>query len=120
MKFEPTQTEMMEGAQEAAQFLKALSNDSRMLILCRLAENGEMSVSQLEADLQFRQSKLSQHLTLLRAERLVATRREGKSIYYRLVSTEVEKTLELMHSMFCSEEAVARRREENARFQGAA
>ncbi len=120
MTFEPTQNEMAEGAQEAAQFLKALSNDSRMLILCRLAEKGEMSVSELESDLQFRQSKLSQHLTLLRAERMVATRREGKSIYYRLVSTEVERTLELMHSMFCSEEAVARRREDGSRYQGAA
>ncbi|MEM8690121.1 MAG: metalloregulator ArsR/SmtB family transcription factor [Pseudomonadota bacterium] len=120
MTFEPTQDEMMEGAQEAAQFLKALSNDSRMLILCRLAAAGEMSVSQLEADLQFRQSKLSQHLTLLRAERLVATRREGKSIYYRLVSSEVERTLELMHQMFCSEDAVARRREDRSRYRGAA
>ncbi len=120
MTFEPSQEEMIEGAQEASQFLKALSNDSRMLILCRLAQHGEMSVSQLEADLQFRQSKLSQHLTLLRAERLVATRREGKSIYYRLVSAEVEQTLELMHEMFCSKEAVARRREERSRYRGAA
>ncbi len=119
MKFEPTQEEMIEGAQEAASFLKALSNDSRMLILCRLAERGEMSVSELEADLLFRQSKLSQHLTLLRAERLVATRRDGKSIYYRLVSKEVEQTLELMHSLFCSEEAVNRRREEKSRHRAA-
>ncbi len=115
MAFEPTPQDMAEGAQEAASFLKALSNESRMLILCRLAERGEMSVSELEADLLFRQSKLSQHLTLLRAERLVATRRDGKSIYYRLISKEVEQTLELMHSLFCSEEAVNRRNQEKAR-----
>ena len=119
MTFEPTQQEMAESAQEAASFLKALSNESRMLILCRLAECGEMSVSELEADLQFRQSKLSQHLTLLRAERLVATRRDGKSIYYRLVSKEVEQTLELMHSLFCSEEAISRRQQEKARHRAA-
>lgn len=115
MTFEPSPQDLYEGAQEAAMFLKALSNESRMLILCRLAEHGEMSVSELEANLQFRQSKLSQHLTLLRAERLVATRRDGKSIYYRLISKEVEKTLDLMHNLFCSEEAVARRSEERSR-----
>ena len=103
MKSEPTQEEMMEGAQEAAQFLKALSNDSRMLILCRLAEKGEMSVSQLEADLQFRQSKLSQHLTLLRAERLVATRREGKSIYYSLSDTATARVIELLYELYCAQ-----------------
>ena len=119
MTFEPTPQDMFEGASEASTFLKTLANESRMLILCRLAENGEMSVSELEANLQFRQSKLSQHLTLLRAERLVATRRDGKSVYYRLISKEVEQTLELMHSLFCSEEAVARRNEEKARHRAA-
>ncbi len=118
--FEPSEQELHEGAREAALFLKAISNESRMLILCRLAEEGEMSVSELEKALQFRQSKLSQHLTLLRAERLVATRRDGKSVYYRLVGDEVRKTLDLMHDLFCSQESVKRRQSEQSRFRGAA
>lgn len=115
MTFEPTPEDLYEGAQEAANFLKTLSNDSRMLILCRLLEQGEMSVGELEADLDFRQSKLSQHLALLRSERLVSTRRDGKQVYYRLVRKEVAETLELMHNLFCSQEAVARRKAERAR-----
>ncbi|MGI9400760.1 MAG: ArsR/SmtB family transcription factor [Rhizobiaceae bacterium] len=119
MTFEPTPEEMFEGVHEAALFLKALSNDSRMLILCKLAETDEMSVGELETELKFRQSKLSQHLGLLRAERLVTTRRDGKLVYYRLVSDEVRQTLELMRSLFCSEEAVLRRRGEKSRFEAA-
>ena len=120
MSFEPSEQERFEGAQEAAQFLKTMSNDSRMLILCRLIEKGEMSVSELEADLGYRQSKLSQHLTLLRTERLVAARRDGKNVYYSVMSQEVEKTIELMHGLFCSEEAVKRRQTERSFYKGAA
>ncbi len=120
MSFEPTEQERLEGAQEAAQFLKTMSNDSRMLILCRLIEKGEMSVSELEADLEYRQSKLSQHLTLLRTERLVAARRDGKNVFYSVISKEVEKTVELMHGLFCSEEAVKRRQAERSFYKGAA
>ncbi len=119
MTFQPTPEEMFEGAEEAASFLKTLSNDSRMLILCKLAENDEMSVGELEDELGFRQSKLSQHLGLLRAERFVANRRDGKMVYYRLVSGEVKQTLDLMHALFCSEEAVVRRRAVRSEFRAA-
>jgi DNA-binding transcriptional ArsR family regulator len=101
--------DVIEGAKEAAQFLKALANENRLLILCMLGD-GEKSVTELEQALDLRQPTLSQQLARLRADDLVATRREGKIIYYSLASNEAGKTLELMHGLFCSEEAIERRR----------
>lgn len=99
---------MLAGAAQAADFLKSLGNENRLLILCHLSE-GEMSVSELESTLGLRQPTLSQQLARLRADDLVATRRDGKTIYYSLASEDVSKLLELMYSLFCSAEAKAAR-----------
>lgn len=99
---------MLAGATEAADFLKALGNENRLLILCHLSE-GEMSVSELETALGLRQPTLSQQLARLRSDELVDTRRDGKTIYYSLASDEVRKLLELMYNLFCSTEAKAAR-----------
>jgi ArsR family transcriptional regulator, virulence genes transcriptional regulator len=99
---------MLEGAAQAAEFLKALGNENRLLILCHLSE-GEMSVSELETALGLRQPTLSQQLARLREDELVDTRRDGKTIYYSLASDEVRKMLELMYTLFCSDEAKAER-----------
>jgi DNA-binding transcriptional ArsR family regulator len=72
-------------AGEAAHLLKLLANEQRLIILCRLSEE-EMSVSELGQHVDLAQAALSQHLAKLRAEGLVATRREGQMIYYRLAS----------------------------------
>ncbi|MEQ8806704.1 MAG: metalloregulator ArsR/SmtB family transcription factor [Rhodospirillales bacterium] len=101
--------DILEGAREAAQFLKALANENRLLILCMLGD-GEKSVTELEQALDLRQPTLSQQLARLRADDLVTTRRDGKTIYYSLASNEAGKTLELMHGRFCSEDAIERRR----------
>lgn len=77
-------------AGEAAHLLKLLANDHRLIILCRLGER-EMSVSELLECVDLAQSALSQHLAKLRAEKLVATRRAGQMIYYRLASPEAAK-----------------------------
>ena len=99
---------MLEGASEAADFLKSVANENRLLILCYLSE-GEISVSELEMALGLRQPTLSQQLARLRNDNLVTTRRDGKTIYYSLASEEVGKLLELMYSLFCSDEAKAAR-----------
>lgn len=99
---------MLDGASEAAEFLKSLGNENRLLILCHLSE-GEMSVSELEGALGLRQPTLSQQLARLRTDELVETRREGKTIYYSLASDDVGKILELMYGLFCSPEAKAAR-----------
>lgn len=97
---------MISGASRAADFLKALANENRLLILCHLSE-GEMSVTELEAALGLRQPTLSQQLARLRADELVKTRRDGKTIYYSLGNDHVGKVLELMYGIFCSPEAKA-------------
>lgn len=99
---------MLEGASQAADFLKSLANENRLLILCHLSE-GEVSVSELEVSLGLRQPTLSQQLARLRNDELVTTRRDGKTIYYALASDEVRQMLELMYQLFCSEEAKAAR-----------
>lgn len=77
-------------AGEAAELLKLLANDQRLIILCRLSD-AEMSVSELGQHVRLAQSALSQHLAKLRAQGLVATRREGQSIYYRLANPTARK-----------------------------
>lgn len=98
--------EMMENARKAARFLKALSQENRLLILCHLA-SGEKSVTELEEFLSARQAAVSQQLARLRLEGLVTFRREGKTIYYRLGSDEVRQKLETIYDMFCKPKAKA-------------
>lgn len=95
---------MLDGASQAADFLKSMANENRLLILCHLSE-GELSVSDLESMLGLRQPTLSQQLARLRNDGLVATRREGKTIYYSVASEDVSKMLEFMYNLFCSAEA---------------
>jgi DNA-binding transcriptional ArsR family regulator len=82
--------ELESRAGEAAELLKLLANDQRLIILCRLS-NSEMSVSELGEHVSLAQSALSQHLAKLRAHGLVSTRREGQSIYYRLANPTAQK-----------------------------
>jgi DNA-binding transcriptional ArsR family regulator len=72
-------------AGDAAELMKLLANDQRLIILCRLSE-GELSVSELGQHVSLAQSALSQHLAKLRAHGVVATRRDGQNIYYRLAN----------------------------------
>ncbi|MFN7056649.1 ArsR/SmtB family transcription factor [Hyphomonas sp.] len=92
-----------EKAAEAARFLRALSNEQRLMILCRLS-GGEMKVSALLAGTDLSQSALSQHLAVLRADGLVATRREGQAIHYRIAEPAVLKLIEALAEIFCPEE----------------
>ena len=91
---------LSESVDRAADFLKALANRNRLTILCLLSQ-GEYSVSDLEAVLGIRQPTLSQQLAVLREENLVATRRDGKAIYYRLASPEARELIGVLYSMFC-------------------
>lgn len=100
--------EMRSRAGEAGKFLKSLCNEHRLLILCALVE-GEKSVGELERLLEMRQPHLSQHLTRLRTDGLVRTRRVSRSIYYRLGSEPAERVLGLLYDLFCAKEAAAAR-----------
>ncbi len=86
-------------AAEAAAFLKALSHEGRLMILCHLAER-ERSVTELESLLGARQAAVSQQLARLRLEGLVATRRDGKAIIYSIQDSKVLQQVRLMQTLF--------------------
>ena len=91
---------MIDNAKRASNFLKALAHESRLVILCILAE-GEKSVSELEHELDLRQPTVSQQLARLRADGLVSTRRDGKVIYYSLASDEARTIIGAIYDVFC-------------------
>ncbi len=91
---------MEKNATRACALLGAMSNASRLLILCHLAE-GEKSVGELEPLIGLSQSALSQHLAVLRGKHLVKTRRIGQSIRYRLASDEAIALMHTVHEQFC-------------------
>lgn len=86
-------------ADEAAQLLKLLANDHRLIILCRLSDE-ELSVTELGEYVNLSQSALSQHLAKLRAEKLVATRRDAQTIYYRLASPNALKLVNALCDLY--------------------
>ncbi len=91
---------MMQNATEAAAFLKTISHEGRMLILCHLA-TGEKSVTELEKLLSARQAAVSQQLARLRLEGLVKPRRQGKTMYYSLVDDRPRRIMAVVYEMFC-------------------
>jgi len=90
-------------AGEAANLLKLLANKCRLLVLCYLAEAGELSVGELIDSVGLSQSALSQHLAKLREEGLVATRKEAQSVFYRVCDPRAEQILALLHQIYCPE-----------------
>ncbi len=89
-------------ALRASKFLKAISHEGRLMILCHLA-TGEKSVTELEDLLQARQAAVSQQLARLRREGLVMSRREGKAIYYSLTDERPSRIIEVVYDLFCRE-----------------
>ena len=87
-------------AKKASELLKALSHETRLVILCLLAE-GERSVSDLEEILAMPQAAVSQQLARLRFDRLVNARRDGRMIYYSLANQEVTAVINMLHQLFC-------------------
>lgn len=89
-----------ENAERASNFLKAISHEGRLMILCHLS-TGEKSVTELEELLSARQAAVSQQLSRLRMEGLVEPRREGKAIYYSLTDERAVKILDVVYNLFC-------------------
>ena len=102
---QPTIEEMREHATEAAGLMSALGNESRLLILCLLAE-GELSVGDLNETIALSQSALSQQLARLRRQGLVQTRREAQTIYYSLSDGPAQKVIYLLHDIYCGSEKI--------------
>jgi DNA-binding transcriptional ArsR family regulator len=87
-------------ATDAARLMKALGNESRLMILCTLAE-GERSVGELNETIPLSQSALSQQLARLRKQGLVDTRRESQTIFYSLANGPADKVIHLLHDIYC-------------------
>ena len=99
---------MVENATNASNFLKAISHEGRLMILCHLV-SGEKSVTELEDLLSARQAAVSQQLSRLRLEGLVVPRRDGKAIYYRPADERPRRVLELVYELFCAQDAESAR-----------
>jgi DNA-binding transcriptional ArsR family regulator len=87
-------------ARRASELLKALSHETRLLIVCLLSA-GEKSVSELERLLEMPQASVSQQLARLRLDRIVTARREGRTIYYSITDASVTSVVCALHDLFC-------------------
>lgn len=96
----PSVSAMEAHSAEAESFLRSIASRHRLMVLCTLTE-GEMPAGELGRRLGLTQSNLSRHLSTLREEALVATRREGTTIHYRIASDRVRVILDTLHDMFC-------------------
>ncbi len=92
--------QMKAAAAQACGLMKVLSNPDRLMLMCQLSQ-GEKRVGELEELLQISQPTLSQQLTVLRDEGLVSTRREGKNIYYQLISPPALALMQALYQQFC-------------------
>lgn len=100
--------DLQASAAEAAALLKALANPGRLLLLCQLVD-GERGVGELGTSTGMAQPSLSQQLAVLRGERLVVTRRQGKQVVYRIASPAALALLQTLHALFCKPEPPAPR-----------
>ena len=97
-------TELHDMAAHACELLKAMANEWRLMILCQLSE-GERSVTELQNLLGLSQSALSQHLAVLRREKIVSARKDPQSVFYSLAGDEATKVMETLHDLFCGARA---------------
>jgi DNA-binding transcriptional ArsR family regulator len=95
--------DMAENASRVAELLAALASGPRLLVMCHLAAAGELPVGALVNRIGTSQSALSQHLAKLREQGLVAFRREGQVLHYRVADANVLRVLELLHELYCPE-----------------
>lgn len=87
-------------ALEAERYLKVIGNHKRLMILCALMD-GELSVGELNAQIELSQSALSQHLAMMREQGFLATRKQAQVVYYRVVDEKVSGLLAALYEIFC-------------------
>lgn len=91
---------MLSSARDASAFLKSISHEARLMILCHLAM-GEKSVTELEQLLSMRQAAVSQQLSRLRQDGLVAPRRDGKTMNYSILDPRAQEIVGVLYDLFC-------------------
>ena len=95
-------SELRQSAGEACSLLKVLANPERLLLLCQMTQ-GEHAVSELAAATGVEQPTLSQQLTVLWLNGLVATRREGKQVFYRITSQNALQVMQVLYALYCQQ-----------------
>ncbi|SHI69997.1 transcriptional regulator, ArsR family [Roseomonas rosea] len=95
---------LQEKAAEAARMLRLFANENRLLLLCHLVGQGEMTVGALAEAIGLSQPALSQHLARLREDGLVTTRKEAQAVFYRLADPKAERLLTLLRDLYCPPE----------------
>ena len=90
-------------AGEVSNLLKAMGNARRLMVLCKLVEHGERTVTDLAVDVGLSQSALSQHLAKMREEDLVTFRRESQTLWYRIADPRTEALLATLYQLYCKE-----------------
>jgi DNA-binding transcriptional ArsR family regulator len=98
-----TMERLEQRAGDAAQLLKLLANETRLLILCRLVAEGEMSAGAIVTAAGLGQSAVSQHLAKLREDHLVTTRREGQTVHYRIADKNVARIIAVLKDIYCND-----------------
>ena len=93
-------SELHDMASSACELLKAMANEWRLMILCQLSE-GEKTVSELRSMIGLSQSALSQHLAILRREKIVVARKHAQSVSYSLAGDQATKVMKSLHEVFC-------------------
>ena len=91
-------------ATEVANILRALANERRLMIVCKLVEWGEGNVTALTEAVGLSQSALSQHLAKMRDEGIVTFRREGQTVWYRVADRRIEQLFATLHGLFCRQQ----------------
>jgi DNA-binding transcriptional ArsR family regulator len=86
-------------ASQACSILKLLANEDRLMLLCQLTQ-GEKNVGELESATNIQQPTLSQQLTILRKDGIVAIRRDGKFNYYSIASDEVIQVMQTLGQLY--------------------
>ncbi len=92
---------LQERAGDVAELLKVLANEQRLLILCRLAMDREVSVGEIAEAVDLGQSALSQHLARMRDEGLIEARKEGLCVFYRITDRNLSRLLNALKSIYC-------------------
>lgn len=103
-------SDLADRAAEASRMMKLLSNEKRLLLLCHLANAGEMTVGALAQSIGLSQSAASQHLALMREDGLVCFRRDGQTLHYKIADPAAENFLSVLKTMFCNTPAATGQR----------
>ena len=90
-------------AGDVAALLKALGNRRRLMLVCKLAEHGELTAGALGDEVALSQSACSQHLSRMREEGLVTFRRDGQTLWYRIADPRIEALLGTLYQLYCKD-----------------